>query len=70
MSIRVHIAFALAPSVYAVLFGFGTLLVLSVPALAAHAERLLANAALVAFFATPPIAFTLAPRLRLRRVRR
>lgn len=66
-SIRTHIAFALAPSVFAVLYGAGTLVVLCLPGLADHSARLLPNAMLVAFFATPPIAYALAPRLRARR---
>lgn len=66
MKIRTYIAVALAPMVNAVLFGAGAIAVLSIPALASRADIMLPNVIIAAFVLTPPIAWALAPRLRLR----
>jgi hypothetical protein len=53
--------------VNAVLFGIGAIAVLSIPALADYAKYLLPAVIVGAIVLTPPIAWKLAPRLRLRR---
>lgn len=50
----------------AVIFGTGAVLVLSVPALAAHAKILLPFVVIAAFAAAPFFALAVAPRMRLR----
>ncbi|MBU2328812.1 MAG: hypothetical protein KJ755_15920 [Alphaproteobacteria bacterium] len=50
----------------AVIFGAGAVLVLSVPALAAHAKILLPFVVIAAFAAAPFFALAVAPRMRLR----
>ena len=50
----------------AVIFGTGAVLVLSVPALAAHAKILLPFVVVAAFAAAPFFALAVAPRMRLR----
>ena len=50
----------------AVIFGAGAVLVLSVPALAAHAKILLPFVVVAAFAAAPFFALAVAPRMRLR----
>ncbi|MCF6370113.1 hypothetical protein [Rhizobium halophilum] len=52
--------------VNAVVFGFGAVAILSIPALNDHAKYLLPGWIVVAFVATPFIAKRIAPRMRLR----
>jgi len=67
MSTRTFIAMAVGLMVNAVLFGIGAIAVLSIPALADYAKYLLPAVIVGAIVLTPPIAWKLAPRLRLRR---
>ncbi|MCY0093768.1 hypothetical protein [Hoeflea ulvae] len=69
MRTRTSIAALIALPVNAVLFGFGAIAVLSIPALAEHAKYLLPAVILAGFAATAPIAWMLAPRLRARQHR-
>lgn len=52
--------------VNAVIFGVGTVTVLLVPALAAHAKYLIPAVVVVSFLAAPFVASLIAPRMRLR----
>jgi hypothetical protein len=63
---RTQIAIAVGLMVNAVLFGAGAVAVLSIPALKAHAMVLLPAVIVLALALTPPIAWMIAPRLRLR----
>lgn len=69
MQTRTWITGAVALMVNAVLFGVGAVTVLSVPALNDHAAILLPVVIVASLLAAPPIAWTLAPRLRLRPLR-
>lgn len=66
MSPRAFITVLLSLMVNAVLFGFGAILVLSVPALAEQAKYLLPVVIVASFILTPFIAWKMAPRLRAR----
>lgn len=66
MKTRTWITGIVSMMVNAVLFGTGAVTVLSVPALNDHAAILLPVVIVASFLAAPPIAWTLAPRLRLR----
>jgi len=66
MSPRAFITVLLSLMVNAVLFGFGAILVLSVPALAEQAKYLLPVVIVASFIVTPFIAWKMAPRLRAR----
>jgi hypothetical protein len=66
MSPRAFITVLLSLMVNAVLFGFGAILVLSVPALAEQAKYLLPVVIVASFIITPFIAWKMAPRLRAR----
>ena len=66
MRTRTQIAMLIALPVNAVLFGAGAIAVLSVPALADQAKYLLPAVIVTGFLATAPIAWLLAPRLRVR----
>ena len=66
MRSRTHISLAIGLMVNAVLFGIGTILVLSIPQLTEQAAILLPAVVLVSLALTPVIAWQLAPRLRLR----
>lgn len=50
----------------AVLFGIGALLVLTIPALRAHAVALIPVVVVLSFAIAAPLAWYIAPRLRLR----
>ncbi|SDG35691.1 MULTISPECIES: hypothetical protein [Thalassobaculum] len=63
---RTLMAGLLALPVNAILFGSGAVLVLSIPQLQPYMEYVLPAAIAVAFALTWPIAWTLAPRLRVR----
>ncbi|MEM5493184.1 hypothetical protein [Hoeflea sp. AS16] len=69
MRTRTSIALLIALPVNAVLFGAGAIAVLSVPELAEHAKSLLPAVIVAGFAATAPIAWMLAPRLRVRQRR-
>ena len=66
MSTTNQIAVLVSLMVNAVLFGFGAIAVLSIPALSAQAVWLLPAVIVLSFLATPFIARWIAPRLRLR----
>lgn len=66
MSIRFRIASLIFGMINAVLFGAGAILVLSVPDLSAQAMTLLPVVVALSFVLAAPIAWFLAPRLRLR----
>lgn len=66
MSPRAFITVLLSLMVNAVLFGFGAILVLSVPVLAEQAKYLLPVVIVASFIITPFIAWKMAPRLRAR----
>ncbi len=66
MSPRAFITVLLSLMVNAVLFGFGAILVLSVPALNEQAKYLLPAVIVASFVVTPVIAWKMAPRLRAR----
>jgi hypothetical protein len=66
MSTTMQIAALVGMMVNAVLFGAGAVVVLSIPALAAHAAVLLPAVVVVSLLAAPPIARAIAPRMRLR----
>ncbi|MEW5420731.1 hypothetical protein [Amorphus sp. 3PC139-8] len=66
MQTRVQIAALVSMMANAVVFGFGAIAVLSVPALAVHASVLLPLIIAVSFAVTPVIGWVLAPRLRAR----
>lgn len=66
MRTRTSIALLIALPVNAVLFGAGAITVLSVPALAELAKYLLPAVIVAGFAATLPLAWILAPRLRVR----
>lgn len=66
MQTRVYVAILAALPVNAVLFGIGSITILSVPALAAHAGILMPNAVLVALALTPPLAWAISRRMMLR----
>ena len=66
MKVRTQIAIAVGLMVNAVLFGVGAVVVLTIPALTAHAMYLLPAVIVLALVLTPPIAWMIAPRLRLR----
>jgi hypothetical protein len=70
MSPRACIAVLIGPIIQAVLFGIGTTIVLSVPALAADAAFHLPLVVVLSLNLTPAIAWTLAPRLQARTWRR
>jgi hypothetical protein len=63
---RAYIAVAVALMVNAVLFGFGAIAVLSIPALNEQASFWLPAVIVTSFVLTPPIAWKIAPRLRAR----
>lgn len=63
---RAYIAVAVALMVNAVLFGFGAVAVLSVPALNEQAKIWLPVVIVASFVLAPPIAWKIAPRLRAR----
>jgi len=66
MKVRTQIAIAVGLMVNAVLFGVGAVAVLTIPALNAHAMYLLPAVIVLALVLTPPIAWIIAPRLRLK----
>lgn len=66
MSVRLQIAIMVGLMVNAIIFGIGAVTVLSVPWLSIHAAYLLPAVVVCAFIITPFIAWTIAPRLRLR----
>ena len=67
MKTRTYMAGTLSLMINAVLFGLGTVVVLSVPALSAHATLLIPAVILTSLVVTPFIAWNLAPELRLRK---
>lgn len=69
MSRRWAITAVIYMIVNAVLFGIGTTVVLSIPALAADASTLIWIVAGMSFILAVPIAYALAPRLRARNQR-
>ena len=66
MRTRTWIAMLISLPVNAMLFGAGVITVLSTPALAEHAKYLLPAVIVAGLAATLPIAWMLAPRLRIR----
>ena len=66
---RTWIALLISLPVNAVLFGAGAIAVLSIPALAEQAKYLLPAVIVTGLAATLPLAWVLAPRLRLRQDR-
>lgn len=66
MKTRTWITGIVSMVVNAVLFGIGAVTVLSVPSLNDHATVLLPVVIVASLIAAPPIAWSLAPRLRLR----
>ena len=66
MRTRTLITGILTLPVNAVLFGIGATLVLSIPQLRAHMDVLLPAVIVIALALTVPIAWNLAPRLRMR----
>lgn len=66
MKTRAWITGIVAMMINAVLFGIGAVTVLAVPALNEYAKILLPVVIVASFLAAPPIAWRLAPRLRLR----
>lgn len=66
---RTWIAVLISLPVNAVLFGAGAIAVLSIPALAEQAKYLLPAVIVTGLAATLPLAWMLAPRLRLRQGR-
>lgn len=64
---RTLIAMLISLPVNAVLFGAGAIAVLSIPPLAEQAKYLLPAVIIAGLAATLPLAWMLAPRLRLRR---
>ena len=69
MRTRTLIALLISLPVNAVLFGAGAIAVLSIPALAEQAKYLLPAVIVTGLAATLPLAWVLAPRLRLRQDR-
>ena len=67
MRTRTLIALLISLPVNAVLFGAGAIAVLSIPALAEQAKYLLPAVIVAGLAATLPLAWMLAPRLRVRR---
>ena len=66
MSTRAQIASLVALMVNAMLFGFGVIAILTVPALNAHAALLIPALVAVSVLAAPAIGWFIAPRLRAR----
>ncbi len=66
MSTRVYIAGTIGLMIAGVLFGIGAIVVLMIPALSAKANVLLPIVVGLSLVLTPPIAWTMAPRLRAR----
>jgi ABC-type sulfate transport system permease subunit len=66
MSTRASIALLINMMVNAVLFGAGTILVLSIPELSSQAAFLLPAVIIAAFLVSPLIAWQIAPMLRSR----
>jgi len=66
MSVRLQIAAMVYLMVQAVMFGAGIVLTLATP-LAAHAQALIPAVVVVTALASAPVAWFIAPRLRLRR---
>lgn len=64
MQINTRIAWAISPVVNAVLFGAGTIVILTVPSLAAEAKFYLPLWIALSFLATPFLSWAIAPRLR------
>lgn len=63
---RVRVAALIFSMVNAVIFGVGTITVLSIPALAAHASFWIPAVVLASFLLSPPLSWLLAPRMMLR----
>lgn len=66
MPTRLQIAALLSLMINSVLFGIGTVAVLSVPALSADAAFYLPAVIIASYLLTPPIAWLMAPRMRAR----
>jgi hypothetical protein len=66
MSNRTIIAILIYMMVNAVVFGFGMILVLTIPALSVHAWTLIPGVILVSFVLSAPVSWALAPRLQAR----
>jgi len=66
MPTRFYVALLASLPVNAVLFGAAAIAILSIPALSAHAPRLIPNAVLASVLLTPPIAWIVAGRMMLR----
>lgn len=66
MRTRLWIAAIMFPVVNAVLFGIGTVTLLSVPALAEHVNALFWMVVAASFLIAVPVSWFLAPRLRVR----
>ncbi len=66
MSTRTYISGMISLMVNAVLFGSGAVVILAIPALREHVVWLLPAWIVFALVITPPIAWFMAPRLRLR----
>ncbi len=69
MSTRAYIAALISMMVNAVVFGAGTIAVLSIPALSAYAAYLLPIVVVLSFTISPFIAWAMAPMLRSGRQR-
>lgn len=64
MSVRFHIAAALSIMVNAVIFGIGTIIVLTTPHLSANASFWIPVAVVLSLALSAPISWFLSPRLR------
>ena len=66
MSTRTYISALVSLMVNAVIFGFGVIAILSIPALNAQAAILIPVLVVVAFVVAPLVSWVIAPRLRAR----
>ncbi len=66
MSTRAYIAALISMMINAIIFGTGAIVVLTIPALNAHAAYLLPIVVALAFIISPFIAWAMAPMLRFR----
>jgi ABC-type Fe3+-siderophore transport system permease subunit len=67
MKTRTYMAGTLSLMINSVLFGLGAVVVLSIPALSAHATILIPAVIITSLVITPFIAWNMAPELRLRK---
>lgn len=65
MKTRIWIAALIFPVINALLFGMGVIPLLSIPALAEHAKTLFPYVVVASFVVAVPVAWMIAPRLRL-----